>query len=395
MKPLQTIWLVTRRELVERGMKKAYLIGTLIMLAVVVGLVVVPAMLRDDGPQTFRLGVVGAAPADFEPLVSSSLPEDSELELTTFEDREAAVAAIEDEELDAAMVDRTELLADGDPDTALQLAVESALQVAAVAEGLESVGVDASEAEDVLRPPTPLATVDISGEDNGGTSGAGMAFAATILLFIGIQGNGATLLSAALEEKSSRVVEVLLSVARPWHLLAGKLLALSILALLQLGLTVGAALSANAVVGAFELPAATGGVVGVGLLMLVVGFLFYASLYAVAGSMATSLEDAQSTSGPLTIAVMGAYFAAIFVVLPNPDGLVTRILTYVPPTAPFVVPSRMAFGAIPAWEVAASCVVTLATTVVVVRLAGRLYAGTLLAGNKMTWRDAWKAEPVQ
>ena len=394
MKPLQTIWLVTRRELVERGMKKSYLIGTLITIAVVVGLVVIPALLRDDGPKTFRLGVVGEAPANFEPLVASALPVDSELELTTFEDRDAATTAIEDEELDAAMVDRTELLADGDPDTTLQLAVESALQVAAVGEGLESVGVDASQAADVLRPPTPLATVDVSGEANGGTSGQGMAFAATILLFIGIQGNGATLLSAALEEKSSRVVEVLLSVARPWHLLAGKLIALSILAFVQLGLTVGAALGANAVVGAFDVPAATGGVVGVGLLMLVVGFLFYASLYAVAGSMATSLEDAQSTSGPLTIAVMGAYFAAIFVMLPNPDGLVSRILTYVPPTAPFVVPGRMAFGVIPAWEVALSCVVTLVSTLLVVRLAGRLYAGTLLSGNKMTWKDAWKAEPV-
>jgi ABC-2 type transport system permease protein len=394
MTPLQTIRLVTRRELVERGLKKGYLIGTLVTIMVVVGLVVVPTLLRDDGPQTFRLGLVGEAPANFEQLVALALPEDSDLEVTVFDDRDAAVAGIENETVEAAMVDRTELLADGSPDTALQLAVESALQVAAVGEGLESVGVDPAAAADVLRPPAPLATVDVSGETNGGASGAGMAIAATILLFIGIQGNGATLLSAALEEKSSRVVEVLLSVARPWHLLAGKLLALSILALVQLGLTVGAALGANAVVGAFDIPAATGGVVGVGLLMLVVGFLFYASLYAVAGLMATSLEDAQSTAGPLTFAVMGAYFAAIFVVLPNPDGLVTRILTYLPPTAPFVVPSRMAFGAIPAWEVVASTVLTLAATVVVVRIAGRLYSGTLLAGNKMTWREAWKAEPV-
>ena len=394
MSPLQTIWLVARRELVERGAKKGYLIGTLVTILVVVALIVVPTFFGDDGPRTYTLGVVGEVPAGFEDLVASSLPEDREIELSELADRDAAVTAVEEEEVDAALVHQDELLADGRPDTTLQVGIESARQVAAVSSGLEDAGVDPSQAAAVLTPPQPLETVDVAGETNGG-DGTGIAFAATILLFIGIQGNGATLLSGALEEKSSRVVEVLLSVARPWQLLAGKLIALSILALVQLGLTVAGALAANAAVGAFELPPATAGVVGIGLLMLVVGFLFYASLYAVAGSMATSLEDAQSTSGPLTFAVLGAYFATMFVVLPNPDGIVSQILTFVPLTAPFAVPARMAFGAMPGWQIALSTVLTLAATVVVIRIAGRLYAGTLLAGNKMTWREAWKAEPVR
>ncbi|GGI03857.1 ABC transporter permease [Egicoccus halophilus] len=395
MSPLQTIWLVTRRELVERGAKKGYLVGTLVTLVIVAGLVVVPTLFGDDGPEPHALGVVGDAPADFDALLAAGLPDDAEVTVTTVPDRDEAVRAVGDGELDAVLVERTELLADGRPDQSLQFAVEAALQLAAVGEGLEAAGLDPAQAASVLRPTTPLETVDVAGEATDGVDGFGIALAATILLFVGIQGNGATLLSGAIEEKSSRVVEVLLSVARPWHLLAGKLLAMSVLALVQLGLTVAAALGANAVVGAFELPPATGGVVAISLLMLVVGFLFYASLYAVAGSMASSLEDAQSTSGPLTFAVIGAYFAAIFVVLPNPDGLVTQILTFVPPTAPFVVPARMAFGAIPMWQVALATLVTLATTVLVVRLAGRLYAGTLLAGNRMTWREAWKAEPVR
>lgn len=102
---------------------------------------------------------------------------------------------------------------------------------------LVTVLVVVAQAAAVLTPPEPLETVDVAGETNGG-DGTGIAATATILLFVGIQGNGATLLSGALEEKSSRGVEVVLGVARPRQLLAGKI-ALSILALVQSGRTVG------------------------------------------------------------------------------------------------------------------------------------------------------------
>ena len=390
----RTIWLVARRELRERGAKKAYVISTAVTILIVVGLIVVPSLFGDDGSGEVTLAVTGEAPADLEAQLATTTPADVTIDVAPVEDRDAAVAAVEAEDADAALVDGTELISDGSPDPALQAAVEGALQMSALIDGLTDAGLDADEAASALAPPEPLQVVDLSGEDAGG-DGSLIAFAATILLFIGIQGNGATLLSAALEEKSSRVVEVLLSAARPWHLLAGKLIALSVLALVQIGLTVAAGLGANAVVGAFELPPAAGGVVAISLLMLLVGFLFYASLYAVAGSMASSLEDAQSTSGPLTFAVMGAYFGVIFAVLPNPDGVAAQILTFIPPTAPFVIPARMAFGAVPGWQVAVATLLTLVTTVIVVRLAGRLYAGTLLAGGKLTWAEAWRAEPVR
>ena len=390
----RTIWLVARRELRERGAKKGYLIGSAVTILVVVGLVVLPSLFGDDGPDDLTLAVAGEMPADLGGQLATRTPADVTIDVTEVADRGAAVAAIEAEEADAALVDGTELIADGSPDPALRSALEGVRQLNAVIDRLTDAGLDADQAASALTPPEPLQVVDISGEDTGG-DGFVVGFAATILLFIGIQGNGATLLSAALEEKSSRVVEVLLSAARPWHLLAGKLLALTILALTQIGLTVAAGLGANAIVGAFELPPAAGSVVAISLLMLVVGFLFYASLYAVAGSMASSLEDAQSTSGPLTFAVMGAYFGVIFAVLPNPDGIVAQVLTFIPPTAPFVIPARMAFGAVPGWQVAVATLLTLVATVLVVRLAGRLYAGTLLAGGKLTWGEARRAEPVR
>lgn len=395
MSPTRTVWLVTRRELLERGATKGFLIGTLVTMLIVAGVIVVPTFLGDDGPQTFHLGVVGDAPDGLEPLLASVLPDDATVELTALADRGTAATAVEDEVVDAALLDRRELLTDGAPDGTLRAALETALQLAGVNEQLGEAGLDPAQAAAVLAPPEPLQLVDVGGADLDGPDGFGIAFIATILLFLGIQGNGGSLLSAALEEKTSRVVEVLLAATRPWHLLAGKLIALTVLGLVQLGLTVVAALVANAAVDAFELPDATTAVILVGLVMLVVGFLLYASLYAVAGSMASTLEDVQSTAGPLTFVVLGAYLASLLVVLPNPDGLVSTLLTFVPFTAPFVVPSRVALDAIPAWQIAASVGIMLVTTVLVVRVAGRLYSATLLAGNKLTWREAWQSEPVR
>jgi ABC-2 type transport system permease protein len=168
-----------------------------------------------------------------------------------------------------------------------------------------------------------------------------------------------------------------------------------VLAIVQIGSIVGAALGANALVDAFDVPPATGTLVGVSLVMLGAGFLFYASLYAVAGSLASSLEDAQSSAAPLGFLLTGAYFAVFIVVLPDPTSTWSAALSFVPPTAPFVVPARLGLEAMPPWQAGVAIAVTVVAAFVTVRLAGRLYASSLLAGGKLSWREAWRGEPVR
>jgi ABC-2 type transport system permease protein len=392
--PLRTVRLVTWREIRERGGSRGYLIGTGLTLLIVVAGIVLPAVLAGDGPDRTRLGVVGDAPADLEDQLASLLPEDVSVTVTPVADRDTAVAALESDDLDAVLVDRTALLADGRGDDQLRAALDAALQVDAVTAGLVEAGVDPGDVADLLAGPPPLTPIDVTGDGEDGDRFL-VAIGITVLLFLGIQLNGVSVLSGALEEKSNRVVEVLVSVTRPWQLLAGKLLGMSVLALAQIGLLVAGALAANAAVGAFDVPRATGTLVAVSLTMLLVGFLFYASLYAVAGSLAPSLEDAQSSAGPLGLLLTGAYFAVFLVVLPAPSSLWSQVLSFVPPTAPFVVPTRLGLGAMSTGEAVASILVTAVGTVVTVRLAGRLYASSLLAGGKLSWRDAWRGEAVR
>jgi ABC-2 type transport system permease protein len=393
--PSRTVLLVTRREIRERGATRGYLIGTVLTALVVVAGIVLPTVLGGDGPAERTLATVGDAPADLQPQLDVLLSEDLEITVTELPDRDAALAAIEADEVDHALVDRRELLTDGAPGSELPAALDTILQVDAVSQTLADAGLDPDAAEAALTSQPPVVPVDVG--ETGGEDGGGfiIAIGITVLLFLGIQLNGASVLSGALEEKSSRVVEVLVSTARPWQLLAGKLIGMSVLALGQIGLIVGAALVSNEVVGAFDVPAATGTLIAVSLGMLVVGFLFYAALYAVAGSLASSLEDAQSSAGPLGFLLTGAYFAVFLVVLPDPSSTWSQVLTFVPPTAPFVVPARLGLGALPVEQALLALAVTAVATFGTVRLAGRLYASSLLAGGKLTWRDAWRNEPVR
>ncbi len=390
----QMIGLVAGRELRERALRKTYLIGTAATLAVVVAAIVLPTVFADDGPSETRLGVVGDAPADLADLVEASLPEQREVTVTDLEDRATAEAALDDDEVDAVLVDRRELLADGRPDLNLRAALDAVLRQEAVFSGLQDAGLDEQEAASALSPPPPLEAVDVSG-DGGGDEAFFVAIFATLLLIIGVQMSGAQLLNGALEEKSNRVVEILVSTARPWQLLTGKVLATSGLAFAQLALMVAAALIANNVVDAFTLPEVTGTVLWVSAMMLVAGFLFYAALFTVAGTMASTVEDAQSAAGPLYIAMWGTYGAVSATVLPSPDGMVAQVLSFLPPTSPFVVPARVALGGLPMWQLPVSVVVSLIGAIAVLKLAGRLYAATLLAGGKLTWSDALKVEPVR
>jgi ABC-2 type transport system permease protein len=392
--PARTVVIVTGRELLDRLRNKAFTYGTVGVMLLIVAAIVVPTLVDDGGGREHRLGVVGAAPAQLEPALEAHLADEDGLTVISLDGRDAASRAIEDGEVDAALLDARELMVAGAAPVGLRAALDAALQQLATVDRLDELGVPEDELASVLAPREPIRVVDTAGEQEEGPMGGMIAFAATILLFIAVQFNGNSLLTGAIEEKSSRVVEVLLGAVRPWQLLSAKLIALTLLSLAQIGLLVAVALGTNQAVGAFEVPPATGATVAVSLAMVVVGFTFFAALYTVAGAMASSVEDAQGTAGPLAFLLVGVYMVVIFAVIPAPDSTLSQVLTYLPPTAPFTVPARVALGAIPGWQVGVAILVTLTSTVITLRLAARLYSAAILGGGKLTWREAWRAEPI-
>jgi ABC-2 type transport system permease protein len=255
---------------------------------------------------------------------------------------------------------------------------------------IAGAGVSADELTEILATDA-LEVRGLEPEDPNRATNQAVSFVAMFLLYFAILSYGAWTLNGVIEEKSNRIVEVLMSALRPHHLLSGKVLGIGLLGLVQLVLVSGSALIAALAVDLLAVPQVTVSVAVSLVLWFVLGFAFYAVAYAGLGALVSRMEDAQSVATPLTLVGVVGYMVA-FQALEHPDGLVARITTYLPPTAPFVVPIRTVQSAIPWWELVASVVVMVAATYGMIRLAGRLYSGGILhIGQRMKVREAWRS----
>jgi ABC-2 type transport system permease protein len=218
-----------------------------------------------------------------------------------------------------------------------------------------------------------------------------IAFAGLILMYIAILSYGSWMLSGVTEEKTNRVVEVLLSTLRPWHILGGKLIGIGLLGLGQLLLVVIVGLAAIYFTAALDVPRLPVDSIAALVGWFVLGFLLYAILYGAAGSLVSRMEDAQNAAGPLTIVALIGYMFS-FAALNEPEGVVAIVGTYIPFSAPYVAPIRLAIGDIGAWEMALAVLITAVTIALMVRLAGRVYAGGLLRyGGRVKWSEAFRS----
>lgn len=215
-----------------------------------------------------------------------------------------------------------------------------------------------------------------------------------ILLVFSIINGGGWLVQAVVEEKENRTIEVILTSVRPLHLMAGKLLGLGSLALLQLLFWImlsGGALGIVAAVGISTL----GGVpISVWLWMIVfflLGFAFYGGLLMVLGAVGASMREVGQISGFMTLPVV----APLWFVQPlaeSPNGTLAQVLSYIPFTAPLTMMLRLGVTSVPVWQIMLSVLSLLLAVVVTIWLAARIFrSSTLLSGTKPTPRAVWRA----
>jgi ABC-2 type transport system permease protein len=213
-----------------------------------------------------------------------------------------------------------------------------------------------------------------------------------VLILVGIFSFGFTVLTGVVEEKQSRVVEVVLSTVRPRDLLMGKVLGIGVLGIVQLAVFMIAAMIAALATKQLELPSTTPGTVVLLAVWFVLGYLLYSTALGFLGALASRQEEASNASTPVTMVAMLSYFVAIFAVIDDPNGLVANIATFFPPSAPFVVPLRAAFDAIPPWQIVIAAIVTIIGIYVLFTIGARVYAGAVLQfGGRIKLRDAWRS----
>ncbi len=401
MTGLSALWQVASRELTERARSRAYLLTTGFTVLIVVGLIVVPGLFGGDTEES-TVGSVGdgnaeiistaveLANADDEPDDPPSLA----IETVVFDDRESASAALEEGDLDAVIMDGEEVIVPSVGGFGGNTFVSRLQRAAGTVQIQRVIAEQGQEAANIVELLTSdaLEVRSLSETDpEEGESRTIIAYFGLLLLYLAVLLYGTWILTGVTEEKSNRVVEVLLSSVRPWQILGGKILGIGLLAMGQLLGTIAAAIVALRLSSAFDLPPIEIGTILNLVLWFVIGFLIFAVLFGAAGSLVSRTEDANTIAMPMSMTAVVGFFVSI-TALNDPDGLVATIFTFVPPTAPFVVPVRTALQAIPVWQYAVALVICLASIALLTGVAGRIYAGGLLRyGGRVGLREAWRS----
>jgi ABC-2 type transport system permease protein len=382
--------LVAGRELRERSRQKSFKLSTAFIAVALLAAVIIPQLLADDESDSYDIGVVGAVPE----LVRSTIDglaatTGSELSVVEVSDAGSGETRVTDGRLDL-LVTGGEVVVDEQPDVSSTLGrVAGRLaEVLGLSAGFTEAGLSSEEAAEALgRGPVPVRSLGAADGETAASDGPQpLLILGVILLYLSLLTFGVAVTTGVVEEKTSRVVEVLLSAIRPHHLLAGKVLGIGVLGLAQLVMVATPALVVALATGT-ELPSGSLQTVQL-VLWFVLGYALYSCAYAAAGSLISRMEEANNTSFPVTFALIAAYGGAIFVGN-APDSGAARLLALFPPTAPLAMPTRAALGNTAWWEVPLAVVLTLAATYGLVRLAGRIYAGSVLRfGPKVKLRHA-------
>jgi len=203
----------------------------------------------------------------------------------------------------------------------------------------------------------------------------GIAVGLTLYVSLGLYGTFVA--QGVVEEKATRMVEILLATVRPTQLLAGKILGIGLVGLLQLAIVGGAGILLAARTHALTVPALGVGAVAGDLLWFVLGFYLYAMAFAAASSLVSRQEEVGGVTAPISIFLILSYLL-VFVVVANPSGMPSTILSLLPPFAPVLMPVLMATGEVSGLQVGLALALTLATAAALTWLAGRIYANSVL-----------------
>ena len=286
---------------------------------------------------------------------------------------------------------RRELVAKAEVDEQLNVLVQGAARGVRAQQTLERAGVGQGDIQAALAPP-PLPVRSLEPVDENARSKRTIATVAVFLLYGQLIGYCFAVAMGVVEEKSTRVVEVLLAAVRPVQLLAGKIIGIGLVGLLQLAVVGVVGLAVATASNTISLPPDAAGTIGSVLLWFLLGYAFYSSLFAVAGAIVSRQEELQNTATPLNLLMIASFFIAFSSSVGGGDTTLSKVSSFLPPVAPLVMPLRIAGGDTTMWEVALSLGIMLASIVAVVLLAARLYEGAILrTGARVKLSDAWRS----
>ncbi len=383
--------LVAEREVRERTRGRLFRVGTVIILLAVAAAIVVPSLRHGSKNSTQTVGVVGSMSASLRQTIVAIGPAlGGTVRVTSEPDLATAEQDLDSDRIDVAIVDTKRLIVktalDSGDTSATALVVQALSGTISLQASLLAAGLSPQQAA-ALTHPVPLAVTSLHPAHHGQASHATTLYG-LILLFILLGQYGTWILLGVVEEKSSRVVEVLLATLRPRQLLAGKVIGIGIVAFFQATLILAVALGLGAATGSELLHGSNPTDVLATVTWLVLGYAFYCWVYAAAGSLATRQEHVQTLAFPLQLPIVLGYITSLTAISSGHASTFVHVLAYIPLTAPFAMPVLVALGQANWWQFAIAVGLSVLATIAVSRLAAAIYQRAILrTGQRVRLRD--------
>ncbi|WP_283135914.1 ABC transporter permease [Rhizohabitans arisaemae] len=365
------LMLVARREIVTQVRTKAFVIGLLITAALVAAISFAPKLF--GGPESYALGTV-----DSQRLPLEAAAPDAEFTWRAFPDEAAAKQAVLAGDVDAVLVGGTKVLTDGKIDDQLGVLLQSVNREAKL--GAAGVSIP------------PLQVVSVGADTRYQAARTGLATVLVIVLFMMLIGQATMVAMGVVEEKGSRIVEILLATLRPWQLLGGKIVGLGVVGLINLVtiLAVGLAASMASGISADFPPGMPGLVAGV-LVWFVLGYAFFATLAGAFASLVSRQEEVNSVLTPLIMVIMVSYFVSFFATR-DPTGTLATVTSYVPPFSSMIMPVRMAAAEVPLWQAGLSMAAMVVAVLAALAFGAKVYQRAVLrTGARVKLGDVVRA----
>ena len=415
---MRKIWLIIKREYLVRVRKKAFIVMTIVGPLLMAALMIVPTYLANE---TQELRTIAIAEEGFQ--FTNQIEDTDFLHFSKIPTEEAILLKNDFSEsnyyaLLYIEVDNFTLYSNQQISLTVSKAIENQLEKIIKHQKLKAAGIDLailSEAESTIRITTKIITEDGNTTNSQAEASMGIGFICGILIYMFIFMYGTMVMRGVIEEKTTRIVEVIISSVKPFQLMMGKILGVALVGLTQFALWILLTIAIASVAELMfmdassmttelnstqqsillsELSNLTG---GINLMQIFVSFIFYflagylmySSLFAAVGSAVDAEADTQQFVLPITIPLILA-FILIQPIMENPDGPLAFWMSIIPFTSPVIMMVRLPFG-VANWELALSMGILILSFILTTYLAGKIYrTGILMYGKKTSYKELWK-----
>ena len=422
---MNDILVIAKREFIERVRTKAFVIGTIVGPLFMAGITVVPAVMANrlsksvsitviDGEGTLQKVVEDRLKGDPAATPDAKQPGRPRRQgVTNFEvrkavgttpeeQREAARKAVLDGTLDAYVYLPPDILEESKADYYAKsvtdfagiAAVDNAVEKAIVARRISAAGIEADRIAALTRP-LDLKRLRVSDKGEQEDRGANflLSLVLVMMIYVGTLMWGSVIMTGVIEEKTNRVVEVVVSSTSPQNLLFGKLVGVGGAGLLQFGIWIltlvgiSAASGSLAFLSGVQMPELNPVLLAAFPVYFLMGFFLYASLYAAIGSAVNTVQEAQNFMFPVVMPIILA-MVCWPIVMRAPDSTLAVVLSLIPFMTPILMFLRMSVLMPPVWQIALSIILSVIAIVIVIKIAARIYrVGILMYGKPPTFPE--------